>query len=1827
MNTNIIERNVVEFGFDNSDFEQKTKESMSTIEKLKASLKFDKTDTFKGLQDAANNVNLNGLSSTLEMIQSKFSTLGIIGMTTISRLTNEIISGAMRAGKAVEDLIVSGGIRRAENIERAKFQLSGLGIAWEDVSHAIDYAVTDTAYSLDAAAQAASQLSAAGLDYKEVIFTHEKDKEELTQMSMALKAVSGVAAQTQSDYAMVARYFQDVANAGKVTGSTLTYMTQVLNLPVEQNLAEGLKAIADGSFEASEAVRANAKKLVGTTELSAEKIKEYCKKGLIDFDTFSTIMFNKYADHAGDANKTLEGVKANIRSAFAKIGAEFAAPLIANEGPLVKMLDQIRAKVNAVKNEVKPLAKVTTDFVNELFTEGEKLISKIDVTGMFDNATYAAEQLISVIKVVFPEVKKVFSTIKETYRDIFPKKTGEDFKNVIDRIVNSIKNFKVSEKTLSKIKSIFSGIFSAGQLAVKVIKNIAQNLKPLLPYGKKVLTWITDVAAKIGDAITAVNKGTTAIKGIEDSANHFKYAFDSIKYLFKNTFDILNDETGQYSSNFEKVTQVIITGCAQASYAIFELISAFTGIDTSTLTDKLEGFWTNLGEKVHSFFKLVEENGGGIKGIAAAIWEVIKELGRKFADWVKETTDVDLYKLKDKVQECAESIKQSFQDFFENFHPLIKAREIIDSLTESILNLSDSIKKITSSAAEGLSKILENPFLTLETIAKHDSIKTIAGALKKLSDQGLASTISGITNPLNDLKNTLTAFQKDLKANQMATTAAGIVAFSVAIGILAYSMAQLAKIDNVENLLLSLFSVLLLMGGVFATFALTMNKSSDKLSKSFIIFNKSLTSTKKSVKTSAVKIAAIAITFLAIAGAVKILADAVGDLSKLDFGENSEKLLDTLIVMIGSFAMLTLEFVALVEILKGLNIKTKDILKVLLVGEIFKILASSVKSMVEAVAGMQDMNSVDWKTTLLSFIEVIGLMAGLIAAMGFVKVPNGSGFVKAAAALLIISFAVAELVNAINDLNKQDPWETLYGFGLILLALEALMSNAFMLSGRSISLKTSAGLLAIAVAMAILCKQIQKLAAMPIEDVGKGFLVLWGILETFSIMATAFKAQTANLIHAGTAMIAFALALRVMASAIAVLAQFNIQDIAMNLSVLVIAMFAMTEMLKQMKNEDVLTGGIAMVALAGALYILANALKLLSGLPWKETATNGLILLGALAGLSVMAKTMESNLAGAAAAALGILALAGALWVVADSFKMLSGISWKELATNGIIMLGVLAGLAVMAKAMESNVAGATTLLLVAAGILAVGVALKTIADAKEWAFAAVAAIVLLVGALGVIAALSSKLAGPLLAGGAAIAGFMTLIAVGVAAIGGSLVILGLALGSIAASVAAAAEGMGLLGGVIIQLGVSFSMYREPVNQFAATMLKIALVSAGLGVAITVLGVSLGVFGVGAAAAAVGAAALAVAGLALAAAFAAIGAALDYLLPKINNEFAGGIKSLNPGLSALGEGMSKGIAKGISSGSGYIKNSARGIADDAKNAFNNELGIASPSTAFMESGKFIDLGLAEGMTKNSDLVKKASEALGTTTSKSLNTSLTQGTKEGSKTLEYAVKQFATITEKGSEAAGANTGIGFMKGLQAISPKVKQYAANLGKSAYLAMKNYLKIKSPSRLTEELGEYTGEGFIVGMQNTESNVENSAEDLGKTAEKSLTTALSAAYDNLSSGIEDPTIKPVLDLSEIQNGASRIDSMLSRDYANNISSNYKSNRDYTAEQAQANASLMSGLNDGLISAIAANGMSDLPINITVQLAGDAAGVFKLVLAENQRQTNMYGASPLLRG
>ena len=95
-----IEERVVAMRFDNDDFEKKTKQTMSTLDKLKASLDFKGVS--KGFLDVAENSNIlnkniqvlgNGVAS----IQHEFSSLEVIGATCLVNLTNS----AIKAGKAI----------------------------------------------------------------------------------------------------------------------------------------------------------------------------------------------------------------------------------------------------------------------------------------------------------------------------------------------------------------------------------------------------------------------------------------------------------------------------------------------------------------------------------------------------------------------------------------------------------------------------------------------------------------------------------------------------------------------------------------------------------------------------------------------------------------------------------------------------------------------------------------------------------------------------------------------------------------------------------------------------------------------------------------------------------------------------------------------------------------------------------------------------------------------------------------------------------------------------------------------------------------------------------------------------------------------------------------------------------------------------------------------------------------------------------------------------------------------------------------------------------------------------------------------------------------------------------------------------------------------------------------------------------------------------------------------------------------------------------------------------------------------------------------------
>ena len=90
-----VDERVVEMRFDNQQFESGVKTTMSTLDKLKAALKFpSSTKSLDSISNAAKKVDFSGMQKGIETVNARFSAMQVVGMTALSNIT----SAAMRAG-------------------------------------------------------------------------------------------------------------------------------------------------------------------------------------------------------------------------------------------------------------------------------------------------------------------------------------------------------------------------------------------------------------------------------------------------------------------------------------------------------------------------------------------------------------------------------------------------------------------------------------------------------------------------------------------------------------------------------------------------------------------------------------------------------------------------------------------------------------------------------------------------------------------------------------------------------------------------------------------------------------------------------------------------------------------------------------------------------------------------------------------------------------------------------------------------------------------------------------------------------------------------------------------------------------------------------------------------------------------------------------------------------------------------------------------------------------------------------------------------------------------------------------------------------------------------------------------------------------------------------------------------------------------------------------------------------------------------------------------------------------------------------------------------
>ena len=155
--------------------------------------------------------------------------------------------------------------------------------------------------------------------------------------------------------------------------------------------------------------------------------------------------------------------------------------------------------------------------------------------------------------------------------------------------------------------------------------------------------------------------------------------------------------------------------------------------------------------------------------------------------------------------------------------------------------------------------------------------------------------------------------------------------------------------------------------------------------------------------------------------------------------------------------------------------------------------------------------------------------------------------------------------------------------------------------------------------------------------------------------------------------------------------------------------------------------------------------------------------------------------------------------------------------------------------------------------------------------------------------------------------------------------------------------------------------------------------------------------------------------------------------------------------------------------------------------------------------------------------------------------------------------------------------GFATGISSNSYKAKIAAIAMANAVYEKVRSILDVNSPSKVFKWLGSSIPEGFILGIESMSNAVKKSASNIGDDAIEGTRNAISDIAKAINSDIDaQPTIRPILDLSEISSGAGAISRMLDVNPSVGVLSNIRSiNSMMNRNQNGANDDVISAIKD----------------------------------------------------
>lgn len=538
---NEVDKRVVQMEFDNKKFEQNVSETIKSLQALDEALKLDSAST-DGLDKTAKSAkklesSMDGVTSAVEETTLQFSALQVIGATALFSLTNAAISAGTKMVRAFNkplSMAISGGIARSQNIENAKFMLEGLGVAWKDIADDINYGVKGTAYGLDAAAKVASQLVASNVELGD-------------NMRTSLRAISGVAAMTNSTYEDIGAVFTTVAGQGKL-----------MTMQLRQLEARGLN------------VAATLGKAMNKTEA---EIRDMVTNGKISFQDFANAMDEAFGEHAKDANKTFAGALSNTKAALSRLGEAFATPTFEMFKDILNSIIPIIDKINV---KLKPIVALYSNFLTTITETITKVLESKDFTDMMDKAAMSMYTWIAAIRAALRLIGIKLPDLNNGVRGLayfFDKLTLSG-----DKATMVVKSFMVLFQTIKLINTVVRALFRIAYPFLNLAVQILGRIFGISGDFYEIIFKIEDKLIRIIDVVSRIIS-SGLIRFLSTIVSLLaNIAFDAIILSLNIIFAIITSITSILAQLAKIIFVIVATLGGGASYALYGIFDVFSDI-------------------------------------------------------------------------------------------------------------------------------------------------------------------------------------------------------------------------------------------------------------------------------------------------------------------------------------------------------------------------------------------------------------------------------------------------------------------------------------------------------------------------------------------------------------------------------------------------------------------------------------------------------------------------------------------------------------------------------------------------------------------------------------------------------------------------------------------------------------------------------------------------------------------------------------------------------------------------------------------------------------------------------------------------------------------------------------------------------------------------------------------------------------------------------------------------------------------------------------------------------------------------------------------------